>query len=182
MDWLDAHRSGDIETVLKMLADNAVVECGCDGLQIITGKKGQWACWTQQEQDYPASDLEELHLSADGASISYVARNGVISPALEFNALDQIQRVCCERRSPGESADPPVAIMKDYRASIEKLRKDAAEAALVRDLATEQSKRELYQRLHEHLLRLVHEVEQAMNASRQTRQLVPAIGQATEYP
>ena len=31
--------------------------------------------------------------------------------------------------------------MKDYRASLAKLRKDAAEAALIRDLATDKAKR-----------------------------------------
>jgi hypothetical protein len=56
--------------------------------------------------------------------------------------------------------------MKDYQASIEKLRKDAAEAALIRDLATDRNKREMFNRLHEHLNRLADEVEQAMNASK----------------
>jgi hypothetical protein len=55
--------------------------------------------------------------------------------------------------------------MKDYLASIEKLRKDAAEAALIRDLATDKKKRELYQKLHDHLLRLADEVKQAMTVS-----------------
>jgi hypothetical protein len=41
--------------------------------------------------------------------------------------------------------------MKDYKASIERLRTDAAEAALIRDLATETTKREAFNRLHEHL-------------------------------
>ena len=54
--------------------------------------------------------------------------------------------------------------MKDYRASIEKLRKDAVDAALIRDLATDQVKREMYDRLHRHLNRLADEVERAMNA------------------
>ena len=54
--------------------------------------------------------------------------------------------------------------MKDYRASLEKLRKDAAEAALIRDLATDGTKRETFDRLHQHLNRLADEVEQAMNA------------------
>jgi hypothetical protein len=54
--------------------------------------------------------------------------------------------------------------VKDYQASIEKLRKDAAEAALIRDLATEETKREMYNRLHAHLNRLADEVEQAMQS------------------
>jgi hypothetical protein len=53
--------------------------------------------------------------------------------------------------------------VKDYQASIEKLRRDAAEAALIRDLATDSTKREMFARLHEHLNRLADEVEQAMN-------------------
>jgi hypothetical protein len=53
--------------------------------------------------------------------------------------------------------------MRDYRASLEKLRKDAAECALIRDLANDPAKRELYDRLHEHLNRLAGEVEMAMN-------------------
>jgi hypothetical protein len=53
--------------------------------------------------------------------------------------------------------------MKDFRSSIEKLRTDAAEAALIRDLATDWIKREMYDRLHQHLNRLADEVEQAMN-------------------
>ena len=55
--------------------------------------------------------------------------------------------------------------MKDYRASIEKLRKDAAEAALIRDLATDKVKREVYDKLHKHFNGLADEVEQAMKAS-----------------
>ena len=67
----------------------------------------------------------------------------------------------------GQLARPSVAeaaAMKDYRASLEKLRRDAAEAALIRDLATDVGKREMFNRLYEHFSRLADEVEQAMNA------------------
>jgi hypothetical protein len=47
---------------------------------------------------------------------------------------------------------------------LEKLRRDATEAALIRDLATDMSKREMFARLHEHLNRLADEVEAAMKA------------------
>ena len=49
--------------------------------------------------------------------------------------------------------------MKDYQASVEKLRNDAAEAALISDLATDTAKREIFNRLHDHLNRLADEVE-----------------------
>jgi hypothetical protein len=55
--------------------------------------------------------------------------------------------------------------MKDYKASLEKLRKDAAECALIRDLATDPAKQEMFDRLHQHLNRLAGEVEMAMNTA-----------------
>ena len=54
--------------------------------------------------------------------------------------------------------------MKDYLASIEQLRKGAAEAALIRDLTTDRTKFEMYDRLHQHLNHLADEVQRAMNA------------------
>ena len=56
--------------------------------------------------------------------------------------------------------------MKDYQASLEKLRTDAAEAALIRDLATDQTKQQMFNRLHEHLKRLADEVEAAMKSGK----------------
>jgi hypothetical protein len=53
--------------------------------------------------------------------------------------------------------------MKDYQAHLEKLRKDAAECALVRDLATDEAKREMFDRLARHLDQLADEVERVMN-------------------
>jgi hypothetical protein len=58
--------------------------------------------------------------------------------------------------------------VKDYRASLEKLRRDAAEAALIRDLATNVTKREMFNRLHEHFTRLADEVEAAIKSGGET--------------
>ncbi|HXP41885.1 MAG TPA: hypothetical protein VN833_16635 [Candidatus Acidoferrales bacterium] len=52
--------------------------------------------------------------------------------------------------------------MMDMQASLEKLRADAAEAALIRDLATDSSKRELFARLSAHMTTLATEVERTM--------------------
>jgi hypothetical protein len=52
--------------------------------------------------------------------------------------------------------------MKDYLAQVEKLRKDSAECALIRDLATEPAKREMFDRLAHHLMSLADQVEMAM--------------------
>ncbi|MDH2402663.1 hypothetical protein QCM77_22235 [Bradyrhizobium sp. SSUT18] len=52
--------------------------------------------------------------------------------------------------------------MKDMQAQLEKLRKDAAECALIRDLATDPKKRELFTKLADHMTVLASEVERAI--------------------
>lgn len=54
--------------------------------------------------------------------------------------------------------------MQDMKAHLEKLRADAAECALIRDLATDRQKRELFTRLTEHLNALASEVEAVIAA------------------
>jgi hypothetical protein len=54
--------------------------------------------------------------------------------------------------------------MKDYQTSVEKLRKDAADNRLIADLATDESKRETFAKLADHLNALADEVERAMAA------------------
>jgi hypothetical protein len=54
--------------------------------------------------------------------------------------------------------------MQDMMAHLEKLRTDAAECALIRDLATDPQKRALFTRLAEHLGALASEVEAAIAA------------------
>jgi hypothetical protein len=49
--------------------------------------------------------------------------------------------------------------------SVEKLRHDAAEAALIRD-STDGAKGEVFNRLYEHLRRLADEVERVMTGQR----------------
>jgi hypothetical protein len=55
--------------------------------------------------------------------------------------------------------------MIDMQAQLEKLRRDAAECALIRDLAADPKKRELFARLAEHLSVLASEVERAIGKS-----------------
>ena len=56
--------------------------------------------------------------------------------------------------------------MQDMKAHLEKLRADAAECALIRDLATDPDKRELFTRLAEHLTTLAREIEAVIAAKR----------------
>ena len=70
--------------------------------------------------------------------------------------------------------------MKDYQAHLEKLRKDAAECALVRDLATDEAKREMFDRLARHLDQLADEVERAHGARRIQRRILSVVRHQAE--
>jgi hypothetical protein len=52
--------------------------------------------------------------------------------------------------------------MQDMLTQLERLRRDAAECELIRDLATDHTKRELFDRLAAHLSVLASEVERTM--------------------
>ncbi len=54
--------------------------------------------------------------------------------------------------------------MLDMKVHLEKLRTDAAECALIRDLATDPAKRELFARLADHLGALAGEIETVIAA------------------
>ena len=64
--------------------------------------------------------------------------------------------------------------MKDMQASLERLRADAAEAALIRDLATDSRKRELFTKLADHFATLAAEVERAIAAQGTDRRSPPS--------
>ncbi|HEY3852212.1 MAG TPA: hypothetical protein VGL87_14645 [Steroidobacteraceae bacterium] len=52
--------------------------------------------------------------------------------------------------------------MKDMRTHLEKLRTQVAECELIRDLATDRAKRELFNRIAEHHRVLASEIERAI--------------------
>jgi hypothetical protein len=95
IDWLDAYRAGDIEAILKMCADDAVVHCGCGSTTTITRNEGLRAYWVERLREYPAFDLDNLQPSYVGTLISYVSRDGAVRAVLTFNASGQIASLTC---------------------------------------------------------------------------------------
>ncbi|QOG23038.1 MULTISPECIES: nuclear transport factor 2 family protein [Bradyrhizobium] len=94
VDWLDAYRSGDIETLLEMYAEDAAVYCDCHEL-IITGRENLRGYWAIHLQKHPAAELDNLQLSHGGAIISYVSRKNVVRAVLDFNDAGKIRTLSC---------------------------------------------------------------------------------------
>ena len=99
VDWLDAYRVGEIGAILKMCAEDVVVECRCGSMKTIAEHESLRAYWERQIKDYPALDLDDIQSSDDQATISYLSRHGVVVATLEFNADGRITFLRCGLRN-----------------------------------------------------------------------------------
>ncbi|WP_375304983.1 nuclear transport factor 2 family protein [Bradyrhizobium sp. A11] len=95
VDWLDAYRAGDIEALLDLHADDAVVHCGCSGVQTVTGREALRAYWIEHLRRYPAGSLDDLNPSDRGTVISYLTSTGVMSAVLAFDTSGRIKVLDC---------------------------------------------------------------------------------------
>ncbi|WP_027571878.1 nuclear transport factor 2 family protein [Bradyrhizobium sp. WSM1743] len=95
IDWLDAYRAGDIEAILDMYAEDAVVHCGCGDVKTITGREALRAHWVDRLRDYPAGKLDDLNPSHDGTVISYITSTGVMTALFAFDAAGRIKELNC---------------------------------------------------------------------------------------
>lgn len=95
LDWLDAYLAGDIEAILDMYAEDAVVHCGCGGVKTITGREALRAYWVDRLRNYPAGKLDDLNPSHDRIIISYSTGTGVMTAHLAFDAAGRIKELNC---------------------------------------------------------------------------------------
>ncbi|MGN8549542.1 nuclear transport factor 2 family protein [Bradyrhizobium sp. 13971] len=95
VDWLDAYRAGDIEDIVGMFADDAVIHCDCGGQKTLTGREALRAYWVDRLKRYPAFGLNDMQPNRDYVAVSYVTTSGLVSALLIFNATGQIKSVSC---------------------------------------------------------------------------------------
>lgn len=97
IDWLDAYRAGDIEAILDMHAEDAVVHCGCGcAVRTITSREALRAYWIDRLREHPAGKLDDLNPSHnDGTIISYLTNAGVMSALFAFDAAGRIKELSC---------------------------------------------------------------------------------------
>ena len=89
VDWLDAYRSGDLESILGLYSDIATIEYGC-GATTINGREALRAYWEQRLRDYPAADLDDLQSAQDAVAVTYHCRGSNVRADFEFDAAGQI--------------------------------------------------------------------------------------------
>ncbi|MTV14084.1 nuclear transport factor 2 family protein [Bradyrhizobium sp. BR2003] len=95
VNWLDAYRAGDLEEILGMFADNAVIHCDCGGQKTLTGKNALRAYWLDRLKRYPAFGLNDLKPKHGDVAISYITTSGIVGAVLTFDATGRIKSVSC---------------------------------------------------------------------------------------
>lgn len=77
VDWLDACRRGDLDFLIRLYDDGAVMECSCEGVTL-AGRKPIADYWSPklQNQHPSAFTLDEVALSGHGVEICYLSFEG----------------------------------------------------------------------------------------------------------
>jgi len=94
IDWLDAYRAASL-SIVDMYADDASLDCRCDGQKVLLGRGSITEYWKLRFIDKPAYELEDLQFDGDGIVVSYRAPKGIVRAILNFEANGKIKRSRC---------------------------------------------------------------------------------------
>ena len=90
IDWLDAYRARDLNAIVQMHADSAVVDCRCCVRETVASKARLMAFWKERLDDCVPSELSDLKPVANGTSISFDAEGKIAY--MEWGALGAPRR------------------------------------------------------------------------------------------
>ena len=103
VDWLDACRSGDLNALLDLYDQQAILECACDDV-CITGRASLSAYWGPRIRALlpTAFTLDNLMVENDGVWVDYRNHKGsLVWGRFIFSSSGKIQHTSCgpwERR------------------------------------------------------------------------------------
>src|SRR5258705_7672242 len=98
VDWLDACRKRDLAALLDLYADDASLECVCDGNAVICGRAALEAYWRPRLDAFPAAavGLEEITPTIDGVAFDYSGLDGQpVRVLFTFSPDGKIQHTNC---------------------------------------------------------------------------------------
>jgi hypothetical protein len=101
VDWLDACRSGNLELLLDCFADDAGLDCGCDGVNVF-GRSDLAGYWRPRLTGFSpgAFSLEEITPVAEGVMLDYLNQEGKpVKVVFTFNSNGKIAHMRCEPAS-----------------------------------------------------------------------------------
>ncbi|MDN4988312.1 nuclear transport factor 2 family protein [Bradyrhizobium arachidis] len=99
VDWVDACRRGDLATLLDLYADDAEVECTCNGTRLYRGRRELETYWGPKLNAFPSAGfgLEEIHPAQNGVDLEYSVAGALrIRASFRFSAEGKIHSTLCE--------------------------------------------------------------------------------------
>jgi ketosteroid isomerase-like protein len=100
VDWLDACRSKNLDALLDFYADNASLECACEGMSV-SGRSALAAYWRPKLSgaSRKAFTLEEIAPREEGVDLDYLNFDGKpVRIVFRFDARGRIAHTACEPR------------------------------------------------------------------------------------
>nr|WP_246550151.1 nuclear transport factor 2 family protein [Bradyrhizobium liaoningense] len=99
VDWVDACRKGDLMTLLDLYADDAQVECTCNGTQLYRGRSELEAYWQPRLSTFSLAGfgLEEIRPVPQGVALEYSVAGALrIHASFRFSPEGKIHSTLCE--------------------------------------------------------------------------------------
>ena len=99
VDWVDACRKGDLAMLLDLYADDAQVECICNGTRRYRGRRELEAYWGPRLSAYSSAGfgLEEINPVPHGIDLEYSVAGALrIHASFRFSPEGKIHSTLCE--------------------------------------------------------------------------------------
>ena len=99
VDWVDACRKGDLATLLDLYADDAELECTCNGTKIYRGRRELETYWGPKLSAFSSAGfgLEEILPAQNGVDLEYSVAGALrIRASFRFSVEGKIYSTLCE--------------------------------------------------------------------------------------
>jgi hypothetical protein len=81
--------------IIFCIPADAVLECGCNGETLITGKAALTEYWRSRFAEKSAGVLERLQVSGEIVVVSYAVPHGIVQANPKFDDAGRIVRTQC---------------------------------------------------------------------------------------
>jgi len=99
VDWVDACRKGDLVALLDLYADDAELQCTCNGTRLYHGRRELESYWGPKLSAFASVGfgLEEIHPAQNGVDLEYSIAGALrIRATFRFSAEGKIHSTLCE--------------------------------------------------------------------------------------
>ena len=99
VDWVDACRKGDLAMLLDLYADDAELECTCNGTRRYRGRRELETYWGPKLSAFSSAGfgLEEIHPAQSGIDLEYSVAGALrVRASFRFSAEGKIYSTLCE--------------------------------------------------------------------------------------